>query len=403
MIARGLFSRSRRLGSNGRQSRAVGIVANEFFDPELGRMGGFGWAARRTAECLGENPELEYRALLLAGRGGIADDKRATRSNGVPLVRYDDIVTRYARGLARARVSLFLAIDFRPNYLPVLEARPETPVIVWIRDPATPDDVARMATLEIPLSTEPPAGISAIDCRAVGPLVSRKEAAGSRVVFATPAPALAAVEAPAAYGTPIPHISFLPNPLDLVPGEVTKSPRPRVVFLSRLDPIKRPWVFVELARRFPHAEFLMLGQAHFTGPGTWQPSHLPPNLRLLGHVDETAKRAVLKSAWMIVTTSIHEGLPISFLEALHCATPIVACHDPEHVTSRFGAYVGRWHGSGLEALDAFSDAIGRLLDDHDLRARLGQEGRAWVRSTHTRERFVSAFAGLAESAMRATG
>jgi glycosyltransferase involved in cell wall biosynthesis len=100
---------------------------------------------------------------------------------------------------------------------------------------------------------------------------------------------------------------------------------------------------------------------------------------------------------MIVNTSIHESLPISFLEALHCGTPIVGCQDPEHVTSRFGVFVGEWRGSGLEGLTAFSGAVERLLDDEGLRLRLGHEGRDWARSTHTSEHFLAAFSRVADS------
>ncbi len=375
----------------------VGIVCNEFFDLKLGRMGGFGWAARRSAECLVERPKLRYRPLLLAGRGGLADDQTARRSNGISLVKYTDDRARYAKTLARAHVSLFLTIDHRPNYIPVLETRPETPVIVWVRDPRTPDDVEKIATLEIPLSGgEPPLGVQSIDCRSLGTFVEEAKAAGSRVVFASPAPCFLAPKASATYGIASAQLAFMPNPLDVVPGRVRKESRPRVVFLGRLDPIKRPWVFVELARRLPHVEFLMLGQSHFTGSGSWQPSRLPANLRLLGHVDGDAKRGLLRSAWMIVNTSIHESLPISFLDALHSATPIVSCQDPERVTSRFGVFVGRWDGSGLEALGALSEAVERLVEDHSLRVRLGREGRAWARSTHTRQQFVSAFVRLAD-------
>jgi glycosyltransferase involved in cell wall biosynthesis len=164
-----------------------------------------------------------------------------------------------------------------------------------------------------------------------------------------------------------------------------------------LDPIKRPWVFVDLARRFPHVEFAMLGRAHFAGPGSWLPARLPPNVAVLGHLDGESKRSVLGSAWMIVNTSIHESLPISFLEALHCGTPIVSCQDPEGVTSRFGRYVGHVDGSGLDALDVFADAIESLLDDDDLRLRLGAEGREWARANHTAERFLEVFEELATS------
>ena len=139
----------------------------------------------------------------------------------------------------------------------------------------------------------------------------------------------------------------------------------------------------------------MLGRAHFAGPGSWLPTRLPPNVAVLGHVDGASKRSVLGSASMIVNTSIHESLPISFLEALHCGTPIVSCQDPEGVTSRFGRYVGRVDGSGLDSLDTFADAIESLLDDEELRLRLGAEGRAWARTNHTPGRFLEAFATLA--------
>jgi glycosyltransferase involved in cell wall biosynthesis len=100
---------------------------------------------------------------------------------------------------------------------------------------------------------------------------------------------------------------------------------------------------------------------------------------------------------MLVNPSIHDGLPISFLEALHCGTPIVSCHDPEGVTSRFGIDVGRWDGSGMDALDAFASGIERLLDDEDLRLELGAAGRDWARANHTPESFLAAFTSLTRS------
>ena len=379
-----------------RASRSVGIVANEFFDIGLGRMGGFGWAARTSAECLTRRPELGYRPLLLAGHGGIADGATARRTNGTRLLRFED-GAGYAKRLARANVSILLTIDYRPNYRPVLEARPELPVVVWVRDPRSPGDVDVVATLEVPGDEKPPLGVDPIDCTELGRIVERAGEMGTTIALASPAPLLATQKAPATYGIAAPEIRLLPNPLPVVEAPSPKSERPLVAFVGRLDPVKRPWVFVELARRFPALEFVLLGQAHFAAPGGWAPSRVPANLRALGHVGHEAKTRLLSSAWMLVNTSIHEALPISFLEALHCGTPIVACHDPERVASRFGVDVGRFGGSGLDALDPFSAAIERLLDDDGLRSELGERGRAWVRATHTRERFVTSFAALAGS------
>ena len=370
---------------------SVGIVANEFFDVGLGRLGGFGWAARSASESLRGRPGLGYRPLYLPGRGGIADAKRQPRSHGVTLLRYEDRGRAYARTLARERLALLLSIDHRPNYVPVLDAAAQTPLVVWVRDPRTPADLEWISTLELPDGT-PADGVAAIDCRSLAEVAERRRAP---FVLATPAPAIAAAKLQDTFGLPPTDLRFLPNPVEPVDRPATEAERPLVVFLGRLDPIKRPWLFVELARRLPRVDFAMLGQAHFRGPGAWQPSGLPPNLRLLGHVDGPEKAKLLGAAWLLVNTSIHEALPISFLEALHVATPIVSCRDPESVTSRFGVFVGELDGNGLDGLDPLVAGVERLLEDREARERLGASGREWVRATHTRDMFLAAFAELA--------
>src|SRR6188472_285735 len=276
-------------------ARAVGIVANEFFDPALGRMGGFGWAARTSAECLAGARRIARPPVLLAGRRGLGARRPDRHESGIPLVKHDDDRKRYARRLDRAEVGLFLTVDYRPNYLPVLEAR-DLPTIVWICDPRTPADVERIATLELPSRLEPPQGVDAIDCRSLGAHVNRTETAGGSIAFASPAPALAAPSMRSTYDVEPDGIHFLPNPVSPAVAGVRRAERPRVAFLGRLDPIKRPWVFVELARRFPRIEFVVLGRAHFEGPGSWHPGRLPSNVTVLGHVDGESKRSLLGSA-----------------------------------------------------------------------------------------------------------
>jgi glycosyltransferase involved in cell wall biosynthesis len=196
-----------------------------------------------------------------------------------------------------------------------------------------------------------------------------------------------------AYGHDPGVVHSLPNIINPV-GTIKKASRPTIVSLARLDPTKRPWVFAALAERLPHVEFIFMGQSHFRGPGSWEARNLPANVRLLGHVNETTKRELLSNAWLLVSTSIHEGLSVSFLEALACETPPVACLDPEGIVSRFGAFVGNYPGTGLEALPALEWAVNELLNDTDRRLRLGADGRAWVSATHSRARFLDALSHL---------
>ena len=190
-------------------------------------------------------------------------------------------------------------------------------------------------------------------------------------------------------------VELLPNPVDLGAPRVPRARDPLVVVLGRLDPYKRPWIAVEVARRLPRVRFRFLGRRRFTGPGSWEPRNLPPNVELAGNVGGSAQ-ARRRSArrGRCSKTSLHEGIPATFFEAMTTATPIVSGLDPDGVVSRAGIPVGATDGHGLEAVPAYVAALERLLADEDARRRLGAAGRAWVTARHGPGRFLAAFDGL---------
>jgi glycosyltransferase involved in cell wall biosynthesis len=107
---------------------------------------------------------------------------------------------------------------------------------------------------------------------------------------------------------------------------------------------------------------------------------------------------LLSSAWALVNTSIHEALATSFLEALACETPLLACTDQENLVSRFGTFTGSWDGDGMDGIPRFESGLQQLLDNRNLRIRLGQQGREWVQRTHNGTNFLRAFNSLCVSA-----
>lgn len=361
-------------------------------------MGGFGWAARQVARLFNGDPAHGIDVVFLNPTLPPAGEAGPSRLHDTPLMTRVPGRLSSVRRVRAERLDLLLFIDYRPNYRFYAGALPRTPIIVWVRDPRTPEDVRKINTLNIPgAGGARPQGIGEVDCTSLGTIVRASRLLARRLLFATPAPSLSA-KMPDTYGVNPRGVSFLPNIVDHDSGEVTKSAHPRAVFLGRLDPIKRPWLFAELAGRFPGVEFLFMGHRHFEGEGAWQPAGMPPNVRLLRHVDGAEKLRLLSSAWVLVNTSIHEGLPVSFLEALACETPVVSCQNTEGVVSRFGIHVGRWDGDGLDALPRFGEALDRLLQDAATRHRLGREGRAWVASTHSAARFLDAFRSLCAGA-----
>jgi glycosyltransferase involved in cell wall biosynthesis len=377
------------------RSRALtlGLVANEFFDRALGRMGGFGWAVSRVARLLAGEPDLRVRPAIIAGERIETSVQPGARVHGAPFLPHTWNALADARRLRALHPDLLLAVDYRPSYDRCFRALPNVPTVVWVRDPRTPEDDRLVSSIVVPGDRTPPQGLTAVRCDALAGQAERRRRAGCGLRFAVTDPFLIPKIEPT-YGVRPDGAAVLPNPIDEGPASIVKSSRPSVVFLGRLDPYKRPWVFAGLAARFPGVDFVMLGQTHFTGPGSWRPDGLPSNLRLLGHADEALKRESLAAAWVLVNTSVHEGLAISLLEALSCETPLLAMVDAGGLVSRFGISVGILPGSGVDGLPRLADGLDRLLADAALRRRAGQAGREWVRQHHSRAAFVAAFVQL---------
>jgi glycosyltransferase involved in cell wall biosynthesis len=373
----------------------VGIVCAEFLQPGVTRIGGFGWAAARAGEVLRDAGDVPFF---------VCPDVEALRAippqfDSIPMIAKRDGMIAFARELREAKLDVVLSIDYRPSYDSVFRVLPRTPAVVWVRDPRPPEDVAVAASIRIPGEPDHvPQGLGAIDCTPLRTVVRWSRRLRRPLAFASPAPDALTPKAPGTYGFDPGRLALLPNPIDVAREPGPKSPTPRVAFLARLDPYKRPWLFAELARSFPGVEFVMIGQSHFSGPGSWMPQDPPGNLRLMGSLSGEAKLRELDAAWVLVSTALHEALAVSFQEALASRTPLLSCVDTERIASRFGIYVGRFPGDGLAALPGLRAGLERLLEDDALRRRLGDEGREWICGRHTPDRFVTAFHALAGTA-----
>ena len=372
----------------------LGLITDEFFDAQLGRLGGFGWAARQLGRIFNEDVSRGVELVYVAGEHLATAERTETTVHGSRVILRRPTRLANLRAMQRERFDLLLTIDYNLGYSVYLRSLPRTPVIVWVRDPRTPNDAARINAVRIPgAEHETPQGLLSHDGTSLARIARESSWTGRPLLFATPAPFLV-TKLEGTYGVEPWDFYCLPNPIRLDPPRVAKSAQPTVVFLARLDPYKRPWLFAELARHFPHVEFRFLGQSHFTGPGAWRAENLPPNVRLLGHVHEEEKLRLLSEAWVAINTSIHEGLAVSFLEALACETPLLSCVNPGFVVSRYGIYTGRFDGAGTESMDAFRAGLQTLLDEEALRTRLARSGREWVRATHTVGTFLDTFRRL---------
>ncbi|MGA1318122.1 MAG: glycosyltransferase family 4 protein [Rubrivivax sp.] len=140
------------------------------------------------------------------------------------------------------------------------------------------------------------------------------------------------------------------------PGARPGRPDGPVLWAATVKPLKRPELFVELARRLPQRRFLMVGGPGATadGPGTFdRVARLAgglPNLRLTGHVPYAEVGTHFDGAALVLNTSVYEGLPNTFMQAWLRGIPTLSFVRPESAPGC----------SGTIACDGLDDMAARV-------------------------------------------
>ena len=179
------------------------------------------------------------------------------------------------------------------------------------------------------------------------------------------------------------EIGFLANPVYVPDGRIVKASKPTVCFLGRWDPQKRVEMFLKLAKKFPHVDFIAMGKGHDEEHNKCLrvKYHGVKNLRMPGFVSGKEKSRFLGRSWVIINTSIREGLPIAFLEALAHRTAILSYVNPDSFATRFG-----YHARNGD----FESGLRHLLRD-DLWEKKGREGYNYVSEVHDAHRVIDQY------------
>jgi glycosyltransferase involved in cell wall biosynthesis len=187
---------------------------------------------------------------------------------------------------------------------------------------------------------------------------------------------------------------FLPTPV-AVPPTVRKAAQPTVCYVARLDRRKRPTLFLDLARRFPHVKFIAVGESR---DRQWDAELRAryagiPNLELTGFIDQFSSprlNQILDESWIMVNTAAREGLPNAFLEASAHQCAILSAVDPDGFASQFGCHVTD---------DDFAKGLSGLLAEHRWQA-LGRRGQQHVLDTFSVDRAVERHLAAYDAARR---
>jgi glycosyltransferase involved in cell wall biosynthesis len=176
---------------------------------------------------------------------------------------------------------------------------------------------------------------------------------------------------------------------------------PTVLFVGKLRESKGVHILLsameQVWSRFPPAVLVLVGGTEF---GLGRTDRETPFLRDLRRRLETARGRVVLTGFIpparipeayllgdifVGPSQIEEGLGMVFLEASAAGLPIIATRKggiPEIVRDGFNGLLLQRHDDPGE----LAAKILLLLDDQDLRRRLGRQGRAWMRENFSWER-----------------
>ncbi len=189
---------------------------------------------------------------------------------------------------------------------------------------------------------------------------------------------------------------FLPNPVKIPDKPLVKDSYPTVCFLGRWDTRKNPELFFELARQFPHVNFIAAG-ASLTNPERDRKLREKygniPNLVMPGWVNNIEKSKILEKAWIMINTSYRECLPVSYLEASSYQCAIISYENPDDFPEKFG-----YHAKEVN-FDEYARGLKFLLEDNKWK-KLGNLGYEYVRSTFEYDKVIDEHIEIYEDVMR---
>lgn len=367
---------------NSKHKIKVGLIIDEFFGAVGTAYGGYGFLARRHIAKYIPNENIEVDVLLGKGIHNFTAEHHYIDNINVYRLPKRSWFAKY--WLSKQNYDVYLSIELVDNYVLKHETNKNKKLILWIQDPRPMYEWDEINTVQ--LFPE-----FCYYNQKIYDLV-HEWYLQHRVKFITQGYFLNPKAIDLYDLNKDVDIQYLPNPIDIdFNFDInTYQKKNIIIFLGRLESVKRGWIFCEIAKKLPQFNFYVLGQTFressknaeiFNGYKQIE------NLHFVGHVDGEQKEQYLKDAKILVNTSIHEALPISFLEALSYGTLLVSNRNPENLTEKFGIHVGDVLGDGFDKVHLYVEAIEKLMQNDEQMKLLAQQAVEYVRQVHNVEKF----------------
>lgn len=362
----------------------VGLIIDEFFGGAGTAFGGYGFLAREYISKYIPNEDIQIDVLL--GKGSkklFVEEYKIDNISAYRLPRRKWFAKRW---LKKRNYDVYLSIELTDNYILMNEPNKNKKLILWIQDPRPQYEWDEIETVKLFPEYN-------YYNQNIYDLVHDRYKK-NRVKFISQGNFLNKKAIDLYNLDSDVNIQYLPNPINIDESfDMQKFPKKNmIIFLGRIESVKRGWLFCEIAKKMPNYEFYVLGKTHreeSKNSEIMSDYYAIPNLHFEGHVEGPEKERYLKEAKILVNTSIHEALPISFLEALSYGTLLVSNRNPEDLTSKFGIHVGDVLGDGFDKIDLYVDAINHLLSNDEEREKISKEAIEYIKDVHNVPKFIS--------------
>ncbi|WP_027469852.1 glycosyltransferase [Deefgea rivuli] len=157
----------------------------------------------------------------------------------------------------------------------------------------------------------------------------------------------------------------------------------RIGTVGRVCLARNPEFFAEVAVKMAddNLEFVWVGGGDESGEAALKAA----NVVVSGWCDRSVALAQLATLDIYIQTSRWEGLPVAVIEAMAAGLPVVATNV---VGNRDLVQEGE-NGYLAQTPDEFVTHLKALIDDADLRAKLGQQARAFAREFYSLDQMMT--------------
>lgn len=364
----------------------IALLVDEFFGGAGTPFGGYGFLARRYICKYIPDKNIQIDVLLKRGKSKFF--AKCHHVDNVKVYYVPNDWHRMRRFLKRKKYDVYLSVELVNSGADIIQKDPvlaKKRLILWIQDPRPQYEWDEIQTVK--LFPE-----KSYYYQPTYDLVN-KLAHRNQVTFISQGHFLNQ-KAKDLYGlSKYQPITYLPNPVDIDDtfDVNTHKKKNMIIFLGRIESVKRGWLFCEIAKAMPEYEFYVLGKTtreKEKNSAVLEKYMQIPNLHFAGHVDGEQKAQFLKDAKILVNTSIHEALPVSFLEALSYGTLLVSNRNPDDLTSKFGIWTGDILGDGFDKISLYVDAIRELMTNDKRRQELAQAATQYIQDIHNVPKFV---------------